>query len=389
MREEGRIGEAAILGIGTAVPPYRIEQSEASARLARALGEDKDVARWAKRIFHQCGVETRYTCEPELLEEAENCRYVPGTPPERVPATDERMAVYRRESAVLGKTAALRALLESGTAADDITHLLTVTCTGLYLPGLDAALVRELGLRRETERQPLQFLGCAAGLRAVCVARTIADREPSAKILVVCVELCTLHIQPSGSREDLYAAAFFGDGASACVIGRPDTCTAGPYFKLGAHRTVLLPESTEEMVWNIGNQGFSLYLSSRIPELLRQFIPGEIYALLQDDELPPLWAIHPGGKGIVDAVEARMELTPEQTAASRSVLRRYGNLSSATILFVLQEMRERLRLAGSKNSEGIALAFGPGLTAELLRFEYCAAVPVPAGLADAGGQSHV
>lgn len=165
----------AILGIGTAVPAYPLKQSEVVLRLAQALERYPDSARWAKRLFKQCGVETRYTCEPGLLAPVSSCRYLPDTEPGLIPSTAERMAVYKRESVPLARQAAGQALADSGLSASDITHLITVSCTGQFLPGLDASLVKELGLSREVSRIPLQFIGCAAGLRAVCLAREIAD----------------------------------------------------------------------------------------------------------------------------------------------------------------------------------------------------------------------
>ncbi|MEY9094130.1 type III polyketide synthase [Paenibacillus sp. RC84] len=364
----------AILGIGTAVPAYPLKQSEVVLRLVQALERYPDSARWAKRLFKQCGVETRYTCEPGLLGPISSCRYLPDTEPGLIPSTAERMALYKRESVPLARQAAGQALADSGLSVSDITHLITVSCTGQFLPGLDASLVKELGLSREISRIPLQFIGCAAGLRAVCLAREIADSAPQANVLIVSVELCTLHIQPSGDKEALFGASFFGDGASACVIGRTGESRQG-IFGLGNHRSVLIPEAAEEMTWEVGNFGFDLYLSPAIPKLITNRIPQEIGKLLGGERLPELWAIHPGGKGIVDAVEQVYGLTEEQTAPSRQVLRDFGNLSSATILFVLQQMRTQLQTAGADAADGIALAFGPGLTAELIRFTY---IPVGA-----------
>ncbi|ANE48580.1 stilbene synthase [Paenibacillus swuensis] len=361
----------AILGLGTALPPHKVNQAEAATRLADALSEDRDASRWARRIFNQCGVDTRYTCEPNLLEPAPRSMYLPGTPEDKIPTTAERMGLYKQASVELGYMAAVRALIDSALDADDITHLITVTCTGLFLPGLDAALIRGLGLSNDVERIPLQYLGCAAGLKAVCLARQIADRQPRAHVLIVCVELCTLHIQPSSSKEDLYAAAFFGDGASACVVGGAESRRGRDgVFELGEHRSVLLPDSSDEMTWEIGNYGFSLYLSPRIPEWIGAYLPLEIKVLLKEEEWPELWAIHPGGRGIIDAVEKGMGLTSEQTRVSREVLRKVGNLSSATIIYVLQDMRRELNASSARRSSGVAAAFGPGLTAELLKFHY-------------------
>lgn len=359
----------AILGIGTAVPDFRLDQADTSQRITEALKEYPDSARWAKRIFKQCGVETRYTCEPNLLESASGCRYFPYSSNEDVPATAERMETYKRKSVPLGLDAAKKALLDGVVDASDITHLITVSCTGQFLPGMDAALVQQLGLAATVNRIPLTFLGCAAGLKAVCLSRQIVSGNPSAKVLIVCVELCTIHIQPSSQREALFAAAFFGDGASACIVG-----SASPnhknIFQLGKEHSVLLPDSAEEMVWKAGNHGFDLYLSPDIPKLIGRMVPAEVERLLNGTKKPELWAIHPGGRGILDTLQDMFGLTDEQTRPSRTVLRHYGNLSSATILFVLNEMRQERKGIGFGPAEGISLAFGPGLTVEMITIRF-------------------
>lgn len=208
----------AILGIGTAVPDFRLDQADTAQRLAQALKDNPDSARWAKRIFKQCGVESRYTCEPNLLESAEDCRYFSRISNQFVPSTADRMETYKRESVPLGLKAARKALVDGNVDLSEITHLITVSCTGQFLPGMDAALVQQLGLAVTVNRIPLIFLGCAAGLKAVCLSRQIVSSNPSAKVLIVCVELCTLHIQPSSQREALFGASFFGDGSSACIV---------------------------------------------------------------------------------------------------------------------------------------------------------------------------
>lgn len=370
--------EVAIRGIGTALPPHRLEQEDVVRRLGDALADRSDAARWARRIFKQSGVETRYTCEPNLLEAAGLCRYVGGGG-EEAPTTSERMARYRAESVPLAWKAAAEALQDADVAPAEVTHLIAISCTGMFLPGLDVALAQQLGLRSDVKRIPLTFLGCAAGLSGIRLARELSQGDPRAVLLVVSVELCTLHIQHSAEREALYATAFFGDGASACVVGR----TGGgkrPLFALGEGNAVLLPDSHGEMVWTVGDRGFDLILSPRIPALIGQAVPPilrESYGdAIRDGAL---WAIHPGGRGIVDALQQACGLTDEQTRASREVLRRYGNLSSATIMFVLQELRHQLDADGADRREGMAVAFGPGVCAELMPIAY---VPRAARLED-------
>lgn len=361
------------MGIGTAVPPHRLDQEEASQKLAEALAGNMKSARWARRIFKHSGVETRYTCEPNLLEPSDRCRYLSFSTPHVIPTTAERMEIYKSQSVPLGLAAAKQALQDSKLNNSDITHLITVSCTGLFLPGLDAALIPKLELAANVNRIPLTFLGCAAGLTAIRLSKEIVEGNPYAKVLIVSVELCTLHIQPSSERDDLFATAFFGDGAAACVVGERGPGHKG-IFALGSNRAVILPGSAEEMVWNVGNYGFNLYLSPQIPKLIGRFVPAEIEHLLGEEPAPALWAIHPGGRGIVDSLQTIYDLTDEQVRASRNILSRFGNLSSATLLFVLQEMRQELEHSVQGSKEGIAVAFGPGLNAEMMRIAYIPSV---------------
>ncbi|RXZ76696.1 type III polyketide synthase [Paenibacillaceae bacterium] len=364
-------GEASIIGLGTAVPAYRIDQDDVASRLAEALENYPDSARWARRIFRQGDVDTRFTCDPNLLEPASTCRYMPSGESKTTPGTSERMALYRRESVPLGVQAALKALADACTSASEVTHLLTVSCTGQFLPGLDAELVRRLGLSARVQRIPLTFLGCAAGLRAIRLAQELAGGDEHARVLIVCVELCTLHFQPTEERDSLYPASFFGDGAAACVVSASEVDRVG-VLRLGEGESVLIKESSgEEMVWEVGDHGFDLFLSTDIPKLLAEYLPAELGQLLHNKELPALWAIHPGGKAIIDTVQRLYGLSDEQTSFSRNVLRRCGNMSSATILFVLQAIRAEMIGSGAGEEQGIALAFGPGLTVEMMRFEYC------------------
>jgi len=360
--------QLTLLGIGTAVPASRLEQRDTVERLEDALRNDPERSRWAGRIFANCGVDTRYTCEPHLLEPAGRCRYIPVSDELAIPSTEERMRIYERQSVPLALRAATRAIDDSRAAPSEITHLIVASCTGMFLPGLDTVLARELDLPRDVTRVPLTFLGCAAGLTALREAARIVRAEPSARVLVVAVELCTIHIQPTFDKENLFTAAFFGDGASACVIGytsRPDY----GQFALGLSRSVMLPESSDAMKWTIGNYGFRLELSPRIPRMIAEVVPPVVEAFLGDGPSPELWAIHPGGKAIIDAAAKTFRLNGEQTEASYSVLRQYGNMSSATILFVMDALRSQASSADGL-ADGIALAFGPGVVAELLRFSY-------------------
>lgn len=369
MKQTNGRSDVAILGMGTALPVHSVAQSDIAELIASTLQDRPDLARFARRVFRSCGVETRYTCESNYLDPLEKCRYLHSHDASVIPTTEERMDTYKREALPLGVEAAEKALKDAGMSPDRITHLITVSCTGQYQPGMDVLLIRKLGLSPRVNRLPLIFQGCAAGLKAIQMARDVVSGAPGSQVLVVCVELCTLHFQPVREREALFAASFFGDGASSCVIGQPEA-EHRHYVELGTGYSVLLPDSTEDMTWEVGNTGFDLFLSPRIPKLLGTHLEDELRVLLGGDKLPELWAIHPGGRGIVDSVQEVMRLTDEQTQYSREILRTAGNLSSVTIMFVLNAMCQKMKERNKASTEGVAMAFGPGLTAELMRFTY-------------------
>jgi predicted naringenin-chalcone synthase len=256
-----------------------------------------------------------------------------------------------------------------------VTHLVVATCTGFFAPGLDFALAQCLQLPLSVERTLIGFMGCSAMFNCLRYANQIVQANPDALVLVVSVELCSLHSQPEPLRDQLVGASFFADGASACLVGTPYEIEGG-YFNLSDFHTSMKPDTESEMVWQIGNYGFALRLSPRIPEHLADAAPATL-ATLFPDGAPMFWAIHPGGKAIIDRLVKSFELDESQIAASRAVLRQYGNLSSATILFVLAEIQRAFMEEGSgdaassqKAQAGVAMAFGPGLVIEMARLEY-------------------
>jgi predicted naringenin-chalcone synthase len=368
----------AILSLGTAVPAYKANQIDVGRWMAQSFVKRPEIGRWLRAVFANSGVETRYSCIADYLQPVEEARFAPGHPLENAPSTAERMAIYERESIPLGVAAAQQALAElaattgntPSAVAASITHLVVVSCTGFFAPGLDLAIARQLALAPTVARTLIGFMGCAAAFNGLRTAAQIVHCQPAARVLVVCVELCSLHSQPTIDRENLVAASLFADGASACVVGevQPDQ---GNVFLLDDFHTEVKPETSDQMVWQIGNHGFALRLSPQIPQHLAAVAPAALQHLFGKDE-PQFWAIHPGGPAIVDRLVEVFELAPEQVTASRTVLRNYGNLSSATIFFVLDELRRALGENSSNRTSqsGVAMAFGPGLVIEMARLIY-------------------
>lgn len=271
------------------------------------------------------------------------------------PDSRQRMAFYEQHAFPLARRA-LDQLDVQGT-----THLILTTCTGFYAPGLDHQIIQQYGLSPNVERTTVGFMGCYAAINALKLARHIVRSEPQAKVLLVNLELCTLHLQPSGSLEEMLSFLIFSDGCAASIVS-----AQAEGMELAGFNSTVIPDTPDKITWRIGNMGFDMHLSGQVPATIAANLPGALDDILGDCTHADIrhWAIHPGGRTVLDAVREGARLNEEQLSASREVLRQYGNMSSATIMFVLQRIMEEGREAGP----GCAMAFGPGLTVESCRF---------------------
>ena len=374
--------QPAILALGTALPTYSGSQEEIARWMAESFS-DRRLQRLVRMIHSQSGIEMRYSCAPAYLQPPQESRFAPGAAPANSATTAERMVVYEREASPLGAQAARSALQEYAQrcgqsveqVAATVTHLLAISCTGLFAPGLDYALAKALRLPSGVRRTLIGFMGCAAAFNGLRAAAEIVAGQPSARVLVVSVELCSLHNQPSADYDLLVGASIFSDGASACLVGVP-AADDGDYYRLEQFHTAVHPDSEEEMAWNIRDHGFALRLSPRVPNHLALAAPSALQTVFGALR-PRFWAVHPGGRAIVDRLADIYTLPAEALEATREVLRCYGNMSSATILFVLAHMRRQLaemsasagQLAANELT-GVAMAFGPGLVVEMSKLTY-------------------
>ncbi len=276
--------------------------------------------------------------------------------PGNFPNTARRMEVFEQNAPVLMRKALDRLTLNEKERSG-ITHVLVTCCTGLYAPGLDFEIIDHLGLQAGVERTVLGFMGCYAAINALKLARHIVRSDPKAGVLMVNLELCTLHFQETQELEQVLSFLVFADGAAASLITARERG-----FGLDSFKAVMVPETRGLITWKIRGHGFDMLLSGQVPaELACALHEGELMAGRDDIEL---WAVHPGGRSILDAVQKGLELPVDALAASREVLSRFGNMSSATVMFVLQRMMQAAR----RGQRGCAMSFGPGLTAELMRF---------------------
>ncbi len=346
-----------ITAIGTAVPSHDIHAAFinwAGAQLTSAT--DKAVfARMAKRS----GIARRYSVlpiGPKGESPVEAGGFYASTP---LPSTAARMLAYAEYAPEL----ALESVAELGAAFDPtkITHLVVASCTGFVAPGIDQIIAERLGLPNSVERLLIGFMGCYAAVTALRTARHIVRSEPRAQVLVITVELSTLHLQPDAAIEPLLAMLHFGDGAAAALVS-----AEGDGLVLGEGFSVTLPESQNLIRWAIGDQGFAMHLSGEVPARIEVALAdtGFQARICGADEVADIqaWAVHAGGRSILDAVERGLSLPPSALVASRQTLDSSGNMSSATLMFTLAA------LLPTRPASGVAMAFGPGLAAEGFRF---------------------
>lgn len=280
------------------------------------------------------------------------------------PTTQTRNEIYTEAIQSLAPKLACSLLGDSDFSAKDITHVITVSCTGFFQPGPDFLVVKALGLNPGTERYHIGFMGCYAAFPAFRMADTICKANPDAVVLVMSMELCTLHLQWHAELDDLLAGSVFADGLGGAIVSARTPAPGRTPLRIGQFVTATAPAEDTDMAWTIGDTGFRMRLSLYVPQIIESEIAGAIAPLLNSgglsqDEIKH-WAVHPGGRAILDKVQSGLGLEPEALVPSRETLRNYGNMSSATIFFVLQQV-----LASAQPEEPIvAMAFGPGLTVE-------------------------
>ena len=344
--------------IACAVPPNQVHEAFSifASRQAQA-GKD---AHTFGRMRQRSQIATRWSVlEPsEPLGSGSTCGFYQWGSP--FPTTKKRMQRYEESAPALARATLDRLGLEQEAAG--ITHLIYATCTGFVAPGLDHWIMRTYGLNGSVERSIVGFMGCQAAINALKLAWHIVRSDPKARVLVLCLELCTLHLQETTALEQLLSFLIFADGCAAAIV------SAEPVgLRVDGFRAGVVPQAADQITWRIGDDGFDMTLSGLVPFTLAHALPDWIGEILdgRDTRDIDLWAVHPGGRSILDAVSHGLDLPEDALAPSRAVLREYGNMSSATVMFVLRAMME----SAAPGQRGCAMAFGPGLSAETMRFE--------------------
>lgn len=360
-----------IHAIETALPAIAYPQNQ----IFELLKEQPELDRLAKRlitsIYNASAIDQRYSVINDYQrgpEEEAGVFYDPSTGHLLKPTTGQRNEVYITEATKLFTEAAQKALEASPSfTAADVTHVVTVSCTGFFAPGPEYKIVRALGLAPSVARYHVGFMGCYAAFPALKMAKAFCEADPNAVVLVVCAELCTLHLHSAGDPDTLIANSVFADGAAAALVSARTSSDQPPVLRMDQFETVLTPEGVgeKEMAWKVGDQGYDMVLSTYVPAIIEEHIQGALTphfsaqsGLAMEDIKH--WAVHPGGRSILDKVQVSLSLTDEQMQPSREVLRQYGNMSSVTILFILRTLLHQAQ----PNERMCAMAFGPGLTVE-------------------------
>jgi predicted naringenin-chalcone synthase len=364
----------AILGLGTALPPTRLPQADAE-RVARAMCcSTPEHAELVAALYRQTGIASRHVLfgEDVVRDVLDGTRhtgspYLPNGPDYPGPTTHQRMQTYGEHALPLALRAAEAALADARLDPARVTHIVTVSCTGFAAPGVDVGLMKRLGLRPTVERTHVGFMGCHGALNGLRVARAFTGADPKARVLICAVELCSLHYHYGWNPKRMVANALFADGAAALVGGPAEAAPAGAW-RVAASGSCLFPDCEYAMTWHVGDHGFDMTLSTRVPNLIAANLRPWAERWLGERGLTlgdiASWVIHPGGPRVLTDVEQALGLDPTRTAVSREVLGECGNMSSPTVLFLL----DRLRRRGAPRP-CVALGFGPGLVVEAALIE--------------------
>lgn len=355
-----------ITAIGVANPCYKRSQQDAADLICMGFDLKPAKKKILKAIYKSSGIEYRYSVISDYCKIPGEFEFFPNNPSDSFPTTSERMKLYKSNALTLALSAIENCLkVIEDFNKKDITHLITVSCTGMYAPGIDIEIIQKLGLDPSTKRTTINFMGCYGAFNGMKVADAFCQAQPNSNILVVCIELCSIHFQNNFSIENIISNAIFADGAAAVLI--QGNTKQQKYLNIESFYCDLVPQTNQEMAWNIGDQGFDIVLSSYVPEVIKFGISSFTQKLLAKSSVTlddiDYYAIHPGGLKILQACEESLEISVEDNKYSYDVLRNFGNMSSATILFVLKNILDSLSTSDD-NKNVFSCAFGPGLTLE-------------------------
>ena len=348
-----------ILSIGKAVPAYKHDQSDILQFMQRVYAPSEDEKRKMQYLYRRGGIQTRYSVIPDYSLPAGEWVFYPASENlEPFPRLEKRMQWFEKEAAPLSLDAIRNCL--GDFPVTKITHLVSVSCTGMSAPGLDLQIMEALELPLNTVRSSINFIGCYAAIQGLRLADAFCRTDDQANVLLVCTELCTLHFQKDPSIDNITSSMLFSDGAAAVLVSAAQDA---PGVEIGKFYATVNLKGRNEMAWQLSSKGFLMNLSSYVPYMIEadfQLIVAEalVNAGLDKADIAH-WCIHPGGKRILEAVHRSLGFTNGQLDTAYEILKDYGNMSSASVLFVLERL-----LASDKTGKIFMAAFGPGLTME-------------------------
>jgi predicted naringenin-chalcone synthase len=353
---------ADIVSIATASPPFAHKQEDILHYMQKAYQLDAAEKRKLAFLYHHSGIETRHSAIPDYGITKSDWQFLPQNDQDPFPSIDQRMELYKKNAAPIS-IEAIHKCIDNHISPDQITHLITISCTGMSAPGLDLEIMEAMHLSPTLFRTSINFMGCYAAIHGLKLAKFICDSEPDAQVVIVATELCTLHFQKEYTLENASSSLLFADGSAAVLVNNNSTDPKALQIE-GFHSQVAF-QGKKDMAWEISSKGFLMTLSSYIPHLIKEDVELLIRSALEKKGLTqddiPYWCIHPGGKKIVDVIEQKLSLKKEQTKYARKILAENGNMSSPTILFVLKEIMDS---SIQPNEPVFGIAFGPGLTME-------------------------
>lgn len=357
-----------IISIGTAVPAYCHQQMDIFQFMQTVYAATETDKRKLRFLYQQSGIRQRYSVIGDYSKPIEDWKFYPQTENlEPFPSLEQRMAVYNKKAPLLSVDAIRDCLLHIHDPKK-ITHLVTVSCTGMSAPGLDLQILELMELEKNIFRTSVNFMGCYAAIHALKIADAICKSEKEAKVLIVCTELCTLHFQREATMDNITSSLLFGDGSAAILVSNDENEFEG--LHLDNFHSEVIPKGKRDMAWELSSHGFLMTLSGYIPDLIEEDFEKIVESALKKEKISKQeisnWCIHPGGKRILEAIHKSLGFTNGQLSASYKVLSEFGNLSSASILFVMKEMLNEKKEVGKM----FGAAFGPGLTVETFTAHY-------------------
>lgn len=349
-----------IISIGTAVPAFCHQQMDILQFMQLVYATNDAERRKLRFMYSQSGIQQRYSVLADYSKPVHDWKFYPQSENlEPFPTLEQRMALFNKQAPLLSVDA-IRNCLDNIHDHKEVTHLITVSCTGMSAPGLDLQVMELMDFDKHIFRTSVNFMGCYAAIHALKIGDALCNSDPGARVLIVCTELCTLHFQREATLDNMTSSLLFGDGAAAILM----TADSGshPGLHIDGFYSEIIVKGKRDMAWELSSSGFLMTLSGYVPDLIEEDFRAVVHRAIGGDSLEDIshWCMHPGGKRILEAVSKSTGVDGEALRHSYRVLQQYGNLSSASVVFVLKEILQQKtpirKLFGA--------AFGPGLTVE-------------------------